>query len=50
MEEEMEERKLQLLTNITARIFLLTVITSAALALAIWDHSHYQALWNIAYY
>ncbi|VDO29214.1 unnamed protein product [Onchocerca flexuosa] len=50
MEEKMEERKLQLLTNITASIFLLTVITSAVLALSIWDHSHYQALWNVAYY
>ncbi|KAK6108450.1 putative integral membrane protein [Brugia pahangi] len=46
----MEETQLQFLTNITAGIFQLVNITSAALALAIWDYSHYQSLRNIAYY
>uniref|UniRef100_A0A0R3RPR7 MARVEL domain-containing protein n=1 Tax=Elaeophora elaphi TaxID=1147741 RepID=A0A0R3RPR7_9BILA len=46
----MEERKLRLLTIIAATIFQLANITSAVLALVIWDYNHYRALWNIAYY
>lgn len=46
----MEERKLRLLTSITAAIFQLSNIISAILALATWDYRHYQPLWNIAYY
>lgn len=46
----MEERKLRLLTNITAGIFQVANFTSDVLALAIWDYSHYRVLWNVVYY
>ncbi|CAG9535801.1 unnamed protein product [Cercopithifilaria johnstoni] len=46
----MKERKLQLLTNIIAGIFILANIASVVLALVIWDYNHYKALWNITYY